>query len=232
MSENEGCLGSPGGGGSTCRCDRRVGAAVAVPSADVVLAHHPIHFWLVFAVAGLNVGSRRWWVSGAPPRRRAVAARVGASWVPRCSSGCMPWPPRGAGQRPQRWFALATPVAWWSGRCSSPLGAELPAHAGGGGARVGPWLRMSLYAFAAAWGFISMAGYPPLADPAIAEQQAAAGGVAVAAVAFYSLAPSGIPALPAPAVGDAAVILTAATLLAESMIAVALGPNWHLTWWL
>ncbi|MGH3569972.1 MAG: hypothetical protein ACRDRH_28965 [Pseudonocardia sp.] len=33
-----------------------LGLLVAVPSADVVLEHHPTHFWLVFAVAGLNVG--------------------------------------------------------------------------------------------------------------------------------------------------------------------------------
>ena len=36
--------------------------------------------------------------------------------------------------------------------------------------RAGPWLRSGIYTLAAVWGIFSLAGLPPLRDPAIAVQ--------------------------------------------------------------
>ncbi|MGH3565629.1 MAG: adenylate/guanylate cyclase domain-containing protein [Pseudonocardia sp.] len=132
-------------------------------------------------------------------------------------------------------FALATPVGLTVGALFIAASAlDFPPARAVAVLRVGRWLRMSLYAFAAAWGFISLAGYSPLADPTIAERLSGPLViVATAAVALYSLAAVRYYLLYRSRRSVMLLsILTAATLLAESMIAVTLGPNWHLTWWL
>lgn len=214
-----------------------LGLLVAVPSADVVLEHHPIHFWLVFAVAGLNIGLAALVSQAARRHDDARLLLVGLGFLGAAlflglhalaTPGVLVSSRNGG-------FALATPVGLAVGSlfmAASALGFP-PARAARV-LRVGPWLRMSLYAFAAAWGFISLAGYPPLADPTIAERLSGPlVVVAVAAVALYSLAAIRYYLLYRRRRSVMLLsILTAATLLAESMIAVALGPNWHLTWWL
>ena len=94
-------------------------------------------------------------------------------------------------------------------------------------------LRAVLLALLVGWGIVSLASLPPLDDPLTPEE---ADGVlralalvgvalyAVAAVRYYRLwqrtrAPVAL------------AVLTAWVLLAEAMIAVAFGRNWHASWW-
>ena len=100
--------------------------------------------------------------------------------------------------------------------------------------RVGPWLRSGIYTLAAVWGIFSLAGLPPLRDPAIAARLSgpliAVAAVSVllyvfVAVRFYLLYRRRRSVM-------LLSIITANILLAEAMVAVVLSVNWQLTWWL
>ncbi len=99
--------------------------------------------------------------------------------------------------------------------------------------RAGTALRAALVVLIVAWAVVSLAGLPPLADPAIAEQ--ASGPLVVigvvgvvlyvaAAVRYYLLYRQRRSVM-------LLSILTAYVLLAEAMVAVVLATSWHLSWW-
>jgi class 3 adenylate cyclase len=210
---------------------------LAVPAADVVIEHHPTHFWLVFVAAALNVGLA---VQVDRSARRHGDARlllVGLGFLAAAlflglhavATPGMVLSTGNAG------FALATPVGLGlAGLFTAAATADLDGERGAAVLRVAPGLRWGLIALTAVWGVVSLTGLPPLADPAIAER----GSPLLVAVVVVS-----VPLYLAAAVRTfllyrrrrSAVLLslmTADTLLAEATVAVALGHNWQLTWWL
>ena len=132
-------------------------------------------------------------------------------------------------------FALATPVGLALGALFTAASAlEFPPGRAEQVLRAGPWLRSGIYTLAAVWGIFSLAGLPPLRDPAIAVQLSgpliAVTAVSVVlylfvAVRFYLIYRRRRSVM-------LLSIITANVLLAEAMVAVALAANWHLTWWL
>ena len=68
-------------------------------------------------------------------------------------------------------FALATPVGLALAALFTAASAlEFPPGRAERVLRAGPWLRSGIYTLAAVWGIFSLAGLPPLRDPAIAAQ--------------------------------------------------------------
>ncbi|WP_218594520.1 adenylate/guanylate cyclase domain-containing protein [Pseudonocardia oceani] len=207
---------------------------LAVPAADVRLEHHPTHFWLIALAAALNVGLS---VLVARAARRHDDARlmlVGLGFLAAAlflGLHALATPGVLLGSR-NGGFALATPVGLaLAALCTAASVVDLPSATV---LRLAPWLRRGLLAIAALWGVVSLAGLPPLADPALAERLSGplvvVAGISVVlygivTVRYYQLYRRRRSVM-------LLSILTANVLLAEAMVAVVLGPSWHLTWWL
>lgn len=210
---------------------------LTVPAADVAWEHHPSHFWLVAVVAVVNVGLAVLVDRAAQrhddPRLLLVALGFLAAAVflglhALVTPGVL-LDSRNGG------FALATPVGLAVGSVFLAASAlDLPPSRAERVLRAGPWLRSGLYTLAAVWGVVSLAGLPPLADPAIAERLAGPlVATAVVAVLLYTFVAVRFYVLYRRRRSVVLLsLVTASALLAESMIAVALAVNWHLTWWL
>jgi class 3 adenylate cyclase len=210
---------------------------LGVPGTDVVIEHHPTHFWLVFVAAALNVGLA---VQVDRSARRHGDARlllVGLGFLAAAlflglHAVATPGMVLSTGNGG---FALATPVGLGLGALfAAAASADLDGGLGATVRRAAGGLRWGLIAVTAVWGVVSLTGLPPLANPAIAERGSpllvAIVGVAVplylaAAVRSFLLYRRRRSAV-------LLSLLTANTLLAEATVAVALGRNWQLTWWL
>jgi class 3 adenylate cyclase len=210
---------------------------LAVPSTDLLVEHHPTHFWLVALVAGVNVGLALVVDRAAQRHEDPRLLLVGLGFLAAAlffvlhalaTPGVL-LDSRNGG------FALATPVGLALGALFTAASAvEFSPERAQRVLRIGPWLRSGVYTLAAVWGIFSLAGLPPLRDPAIAERLSgpliAMTAVSVVlyvfvAVRFYLLYRRRRSVM-------LLSIITANILLAESMIAVALSVNWRLTWWL
>ena len=210
---------------------------LAVPSTDLLVEHHPTHFWLVALVAGVNVGLALVVDRAAQRHEDPRLLLVGLGFLAAAlffvlhalaTPGVL-LDSRNGG------FALATPVGLALGALFTAASAvEFSPERAQRVLRIGPWLRSGIYTLAAVWGIFSLAGLPPLRDPAIAERLSgpliAMTAVSVVlyvfvAVRFYLLYRRRRSVM-------LLSIITANILLAESMIAVALSVNWRLTWWL
>ena len=210
---------------------------LAVPPADVVWEHHPSHFWLVAVAAALSAwlaltvdraarhhGDARLLLVGLGFLAAALFFGLHALATP----GVLLDHANGG-------FALATPAGL---ALSAVFGAAAALNMDGG---VGRWalradryLRYGLIGVVVVWGVVSLTGLPPLADPGVGER----GSVAVVVLVVLA-----VPLYLAAALRCFLLyrrrrsvvllsVLTADVLLAEAMVAVALGANWHLTWWL
>ena len=131
-------------------------------------------------------------------------------------------------------FDLATPVGLviGGGACRGLGGGHAagPRHVG---AEPGALLRVLLLVLVLAWAVVSLAGLPPLADPQFVEQARTA-LLAVAALATVLYIAAAVRYFLLYRRRRAVMLLsivTANVLLAEAMIAVALAPNWRLSWW-
>ncbi|WP_300013696.1 adenylate/guanylate cyclase domain-containing protein [Pseudonocardia sp.] len=210
---------------------------LAVPAADVRLEHHPTHFWLVALAAAVNVGLA---VIVARAARRHDDARlllVGLGFLAAAvflGLHALATPGVLLGGR-NGGFALATPVGLGLAALFTAVSAlDLPPARAAAVLRVVPWLRGGLLGFAALWLVVSLAGLPPLADPALADRfSPPLVVIAVVSVLLYAVVTVRYYQLYRRRRSVMLLsIITANVLLAESMIAVALGPSWHLTWWL
>ena len=210
---------------------------LAVPPADVVWEHHPSHFWLVLAAAVLSAwlalqvdkaarrhGDARLMLVGLGFLAAALFFGLHALATP----GVLLDHANGG-------FSLATPAGL---ALSALFGAAAALNLDGMLAapvlRAAPALRWGLLGIAAVWGVVSLTGLPPLADPLVAERGSAAVVVlVVVAVPLYLAAALRSFLLYRRRRSVVLLsVLTADVLLAEAMVAVALGANWHLTWWL
>jgi class 3 adenylate cyclase len=210
---------------------------LAVPSTDLLVEHHPAHFWLVALVAGVNVGLALVVDRAAQRHDDPRLLLVGLGFLAAAlffvlhalaTPGVL-LDSRNGG------FALATPVGLALGALFTAASAvEFPPARAQLVLRAGPWLRSGVYTLAAVWGIFSLAGLQPLRDPAIAARLSGPLVVMTAvavvlyvfvAVRFYLLYRRRRSVM-------LLSLITANILLAEAMVAVALSVNWRLTWWL
>jgi adenylate cyclase len=220
--------------------------ALAVPIAGLVLLlaqpdldrgweHHPAHFWLVIAIAVVNVALGL--LAGETARRLGDARLFLVSMAFIASAGFLGL------------HALATPGVLLEGKntgfvIATPIGLFIAGGFAAGSAldlerrgatvmRHRGLIRNSLLAVIAAWAAVSLLEVGPLNEPLPPED--ARGRLivlAVAGTAFYSFAAVRYLSLYRRG-GDRILIAIAAAfaLLAEAMIAIAAARNWHLSWW-
>jgi class 3 adenylate cyclase len=84
-----------------------------------------------------------------------------------------------------------------------------------------------------AWGIVSLAGWPPLDDPTVpGSSSPAAVALATVGLALYALAlVRYLMLLFRRPTGMVLGLVIGLSLLAEAMLATALTPSWHVTWW-
>lgn len=209
---------------------------LAQPELDVTWQHRPSHFWLVLAVAGINVALAIQVLRASRLRGDARLLLVGYAFMlaagflflhALATPGVIVAAANGG-------FEIATPVGLalasvFFALASIEFGAESSSRIVAN-ARVIQWV---LIAVMVVWGVMSLAGLPPL-DESLAER--AVGPLrwmAFGAIALYLLA--GFRFFAAhrrkPSVMLVALI-TAVTLLAEAMATIVWARSWQLSWWL
>lgn len=209
---------------------------LAQPELDVRWQHQPSHFWLVAAVAGVNVVLALRVLAAARLRGDARLLLVGYAFVlaagflglhALATPGVLLSSPNGG-------FEIATPVGL---ALASALFAAASVDYSATASqtivrrdRLMAWLSGLLLL---GWAVISLAQLPPLAEPL---SETAVGGlrwVAVASIALYLVAAGGffLTHRSRPAVMLVALI-TASVLLAEAMVTITWARTWQLSWWL
>jgi adenylate cyclase len=206
---------------------------LAVPRLDVHWENQPAHFWLVLMTGVVTSGLALLAGEAAARRGDSRVLRLSIAFV--CTSGflglhALATPgillsDKNAGFQAASAIGLllASPVAAWS---ATDLGGRAGAIVGRRGV-----LYATLGAIMALWATVSLATLPPLDEP-IEDPGTfflvlfAVGAIlyGLAAAGYLRLYRSRARPLLAAAVG-------AFVLLAEAMLAVAVGRNWHATWW-
>jgi class 3 adenylate cyclase len=210
---------------------------LAQPSLDVAWEQHPAHFWIVLAAALASMVLAIMTGDAARERRDARVYLISLAFL--TSAGFLGLhalaTPGVIVAGKNAGFTIATPVglalASFFIAASSLLGAS-PASA--------EWvmrrrslLWWSVIAVMAAWAAVSLSGVGPLDRPLAPESTSkpfiALAGIGcvlygIAAYRYFGLYRRERPLL---VLG----VVTAFVLLAEAMLAVAFGRNWHATWW-
>ena len=209
---------------------------LARPEMDLEWQHHPSHFWIVLVTAAASVALG--YVTNVVASRQRDPRIVLISLAFLASAGFLGLhalaTPGVLLMEPNMGFAIATPAGLFI--ASLFAAASVTALSGPRGAAVLHWRRSLLAGLGAAmlaWGFVSLAGLPPLAGaPPSTEAVGPLGIVAAIAVGLYAFAAwrtlqvyrarGGVVVL---AVGVALI------LLGEAMLAVAVSRSWRLSWW-
>ncbi|HEX8930068.1 MAG TPA: PP2C family protein-serine/threonine phosphatase [Actinomycetota bacterium] len=208
----------------------------AEPRLDVHMEHHPGHFWLVTGVAAINVALGL--AVGEAARRHRDARLLLVSMTFVASAGFLGLHALAtpqvllAGRTPG--FVIATPVGLFVGACFAALSSlDLEGARGTALVRRQALLRGGLGLLLVLWAVLSLGGLPPF-DRVIAEDAAEVpvallglGGVVLyvtAAARYWRL----YRRRPAPVLAG---VLVAFLLLGEAMVAVAIAPSWHASWW-
>jgi adenylate cyclase len=209
---------------------------LAQPDLDIQWEHRPSHFWLVLGVAAINVGLSLQVLRAARNRDDARLLLVGYAFM--VAAGFLLLhalaTPGVILTSPNSGFEIATPVglavasvffALASVDYSNKTSGRLVAR--------DPIIKWTLIGVMVAWGVISLAELPPLAQPLAEEVEGPLSWMAMLAIAVYAVA-----ALrffdahrKKPSVMLIAII-TAAVLLAEAMATIIWARSWHLSWWL
>ena len=209
---------------------------VARPASDAHWEHHASHFWLIVAIAALNVGVALVIARAALRRTDGRLYLVALAFL--AAAGFLGL------------HALATPAVLLDGAnegftLASPVGVTVAAvFAVASSANFTPersaallrrrdLLLGGLTALVFAWGIDSLLGLPPLsAVPVVSENRSHLLWLAIPGVALYAVAALRYYLVyrRRPAVVLMSV-LTAWALLAESMVAMVVSRNWHLSWW-
>jgi len=209
---------------------------LVAPRLDVVWEHHPAHFWLVLVAAAINVALAA--VTGEAARRRADARLFLVSLTFLAAAGFLGLhalaTPGVLLDAPNTGFVVATPVGLLAAALfAAASSVELSAEAS---ARLMRWaglVRLALVAAMVAWGVASLGGAGPLERPlAPDEAEERVYALAVPGIALYALAAFRYLGLLRRRGGPLLLAIVAAfVLLAEAMVAVALGRSWHASWW-
>ena len=209
---------------------------IARPELDKEWRHQPSHFWLVLTAAAINVALA--YGTGAAARRRGDARVFLVSLAFLAAAGFLALhalvTPGVLLAAPNAGFIIATPIglavaSLFAAASSADLGEQraqaLMRHSG--------LIQWSLIAVMAAWAVASLVHLRPLDDATVAERASGALAVmAVAAVILYLVAV--VRYLRVARQGTSSLPLSFAaafTLLAEAMVAVTLGRDWHVSWW-
>jgi adenylate cyclase len=208
---------------------------VAQPDLDVHWENHPAHFWLVLAAGALNAVLA--YATSAAARQRGDARVYLVSLAFLAAAGFLGLhalaTPGVLLDTPNAGFAIATPVGLViAGAFAAASSADLPPDR----ARAlmhPPWPTRALLALMAVWAVLSLASLPPFDEPSAPER--ASGplvSLALIGIALYTVAVIRYLALHRRRRSTMLLAMAAAfALLAEAMVAVAFGRNWHATWW-
>jgi adenylate cyclase len=213
-----------------------LGLLRAQPALDATWEHHPSHFWLVLAEAGIAfaIGA----LMSEAARRRADARLFLVSLAFLSSAGFLGLhalaTPGVLLEASNAGFVIATPVGLLVAAvfaAASALDLD-PGRSARVMAAQGV-LRGGLLLLLAAWAVVSLAGVPPLDEPLPPDRaEGPLGVLAVFGVALYGWAALRYIGLYRRTRSLLVIaVATAFALLAEAMIAVALARNWHLSWW-
>jgi class 3 adenylate cyclase len=206
------------------------------PSLDLVVEHHPGHFWLVLGAATLSAVVA--YGTGVASTRRGDARLLLVSLAFLSSAGFLGLhalaTPGVLLATPNAGFTLATPIgvalgslfaAWSAVDVHEARGVRIVA--------AGTWLRAGLLAAMVLWAVASLAELPPLHLHSAPEK--ASGpmvAMSVVAIALYAwgawryllLWRERRATMPLAVAG-------AFVLLAEALVALLFAPNWRLSWW-
>jgi class 3 adenylate cyclase len=206
------------------------------PRLDVHWEHHPAHFWLVLITALLSVVLG--YLSGEAARRLDDARLFLVSLAFVTSAGFLALhalaTPGVLLEKKNAGFVVATPVGLAIASIFAAASAiDLSPSASAAVMRRQWLLRGIVFGLLGAWGIYSLSGLHPL-NRALTEEEAhgplyalTAIGLplyafaAVRYVQIYRRRPAPLPAA----------VAAAFTLLAEAMVAIAFGHNWHASWW-
>ncbi|MEP6908917.1 MAG: adenylate/guanylate cyclase domain-containing protein [Actinomycetota bacterium] len=209
---------------------------LARPQADAHWEHHPSHFWLVLIPALVSVVLG--YLAGEAARRLRDARLFLVSLAFITSAGFLGLhalaTPGVLLAKPNEGFVVATPIGLLiAGLFAAASAVDLSPEASAAIMRRQALLRGAVFTLLGGWAAYSLAGLPPL-DSTLSPAEAhgplytlAALGVPLYAYAaaryllLYRRRPASMPLA----------VATAFTLLAEAMTAIALGRNWHASWW-
>ena len=209
---------------------------LAEPDADFHWEDHPAHFWLVLLTALVSVVLG--YLAGEAARRLNDARLFLVSLAFITSAGFLGLhalaTPGVLLENPNAGFVVATPVGLAIASALAAASAlDLSPEASAAVMRRQWLLRGSVFAVLAVWAVYSLAELAPL-DRALTPEEddgplyvLGALGLplyafaAVRYIRLYQRRPSAIPLA----------VAAAFTLLAEAMLAIALGRNWHASWW-
>jgi adenylate cyclase len=206
------------------------------PRLDVHWEHHPAHFWLVLITALLSVVLG--YLSGEAARRLDDARLFLVSLAFVTSAGFLALhalaTPGVLLEKKNAGFVVATPVGLAIASIFAAASAlDLSPSASSAVMRRQWALRGIVFGLLGAWCVYSLSGLAPL-DHALTEEEAHGPLYALAAIGLplYAFAAVRYVQLyrrrPAPM---PAAVAAAFTLLAEAMVAIAFGHNWHASWW-
>ena len=206
------------------------------PRLDAHWEHHPAHFWLVLATAVVSVALGL--ATSEAARRRddarvflvALAFLIAAGFLGLHALAT----PGVLLDAPNTGFSIATPVGLLAASCFAAASAiDLSPQVAAAIMRRQALLRGAVLVVLAVWAVASLAAIPPLDDGFLPER--AEGPLVVAAiagVALYAFAAVRYLQLYGRRRTELlAAIGVAFVLLAEAMVAVAFGRNWHASWW-
>jgi adenylate cyclase len=206
------------------------------PRLDVHWEHHPAHFWLVLITALLSVVLG--YLSGEAARRLGDARLFLVSLAFVTSAGFLALhalaTPGVLLDHKNTGFVIATPVGLVIAGVFAALSAlDLSQQASAAVMRRQWLLRGVVFFLLGLWAFYSLADLEPLKRELSPEEaHGPLYGLAAVALPFYAFAAIRYLDLyrrrPAPM---PLAVFAAFTLLAEAMVAIAFGRNWHASWW-
>ena len=209
---------------------------LAAPGLDAHWEHHPTHFWLVLATALLSVVLG--YLAGETARRLGDARLFLVSLAFIASAGFLGLhalaTPGVLLDHKNTGFVIATPIGLvLAGGLAAVSALDLSPEFSEAVMRRQGLLRGALFALLGAWAVYSLADLPPL-DRALSPEEDDAPLYTLAAISLplyafaayrylrlYRRRPAAMPLA----------VAAAFALLAEAMIAIAFGRNWHASWW-
>ena len=208
-----------------------VGLAIllAAPETDVHWEHHPSHFWLVLITAALNAVLA--YATGVAARRRGDRRVHLVSLSFLAASGFLALhalaTPGVLLDKPNLGFVIATPVGLVLASAFAVLSAidSEPIQP--------KYLERALLVLLALWAVVCLSFFPEVDDSVVpARLSSEMVGLSIVGVACYAYAVVRYLDLYRERRSRLVLGFTVAfVLLAEAMVAVALGRNWHASWW-
>src|SRR5512132_1321066 len=214
-----------------------LGLLVARPAFDVAWEHHPAHFWLVLAAGALSAVLA--YATGTAAHRRGDARVFLVSLAFLSAAGFLGLhalaTPGVVVAGPNTGFTIATPIGLLiAAAFAAAASIDLSPARARALMRRSRLVRGLVLVVLLAWGIASVTGVPPLDHPTPPER-ASGPLIMLSAGAFvlYAIAVARylrIPRHPG-SVRLLVAMVAAFVLLAEAAIAVAIGRNWHASWW-